>query len=175
VDEGFREPVPPRGQVLLPSTKLIFGLVIGGFIALPLAGTFLFLWLRPRFRLLAALYRERKPYRLLSAALRRLRDRCPELDGRGFYIALLEQLKIYLSHKGRENCRTFTTREMERFFETFIESRETRSRLFRVFVFGDEVKFGGREATTERRIEDLDAVEKIVEILEAKEKGRVHL
>lgn len=174
VDEGRTDLAPPRGQLLLPSTKLIVGLVVGGFLALPLIGTFLLLWVRPRLRVLYARYQERRPYKRLQKFLHTLREQIQEIDGRRYYISLLEQMKIYLSHRGGGNCMAFTTREMEDYLFRSFDRREENERLLKIFVFGDEVKFGGRRASPEKKMEDLLAAVEISSLLEKEKKERAH-
>jgi hypothetical protein len=175
VEEGHSGPVPPRGQVLLPATRLMIGLIVGGFIALPLIGTFLLLWMRPRLKGLIAFYREKLPYRRLQKALKSLKTQIAELDGRRFYIALGEQLKTYLSFRGGGNCLAYTTREMEDYLNKRLGTLEQKDRILEVLVFGDQVKFGGRRTRQEKRLKDLETVREITEALEKKEKVRVHL
>jgi hypothetical protein len=175
VEEGHSDPVPPRGQVLLPSTRLMIGLIVGGFIALPLVGTFLFVWLRPRIRGLSEFYRKRVPYRRLQKALKSLKTQIALLDGRRFYIALGDQLKAFLSFRSGGNCLAYTTREMEDYLTKYIGPAEEKERILEVLVFGDEVKFGGRKADQEKRLKDLEIIRDAAEALEKKEKLRVHL
>lgn len=172
IEEGYGEFAPPRGQILLPSTRLILGLIVGGFFALPLLGVFLFFWVRPRIERFQAFYRERRPYKELRRRLRDLQKDGDGLDARRFYIALLENLKMYFSHRGKQDCAAMTTREMQNFITKRFSRVENIEELVQILLFGDEVKFGGRRATKKKRHEDLQSVIIAVESIE-KGEGRV--
>lgn len=176
VDEGRRDFSPPRGQLLLPSTKLVLGLTVGGFIALPLLGTFLFFWVRPRLGRLIARYLERRPYKRLQKELKILHEQNSELDGRRFYILLLEELKIYLSRRGgKGDCMAYTTREMEEYLIDFFADSSEVEPLLRIFQFGDRVKFGGGRTSREKRMEDLDLVAEISRKIEKRDSRNADL
>jgi hypothetical protein len=157
-DESFREPAPPRGTLLLPSTRLIISLIAGFFIALPLACAAAFVRLRPLLLRLALLYRERRPYRKLRKELALLRGRIAETDSRRFYISLLDMVKTYMSRHGHTGCLASTTRELADSLEREFGDLPEKAAILEVFHFGDEVKFGGRKSTREKRLEDLSLV-----------------
>jgi hypothetical protein len=152
---GLREPAPPRGNLLLPSTRLIIALAAGLLIVLPLSGFAGFFWLRPWLKKIAGYYRERRPYRKLKKDLALLRGRAGDVDSRQFYISLLDALKLYLNRRMRANCLAFTTRELEAVFRIRFKDGREGQELLAIFRFGDEVKFGGRECSREKRLQDL--------------------
>ncbi|HQH79619.1 MAG TPA: hypothetical protein PK535_11675 [Synergistaceae bacterium] len=156
VDEGRMTPAQPRGQLLLPSTRLYIGLVTGGFLALPLLGAFLMVWVRPRAIRLAARYRERRPYRRFRRDLQALAGRMPLLDARSFYIALLDLVRGFLSRRCGVDCAAFTTRELGELFDRRLGAGREGDDLLRLFVFGDLVKFGGGGASLEKRSQHAD-------------------
>ncbi|MDR1626008.1 MAG: hypothetical protein LBT33_05655 [Spirochaetia bacterium] len=161
-----QEPAPPHGNLLLPSTRLIIALAAGLLIVLPLAGLAGFVWLRPWLNKVIAYYRQRRPYRKLKKDLALLRGRAGEADSRQFYISFLDALKRYMNRHVRANCLAFTTRELEAVFRaSFEDSRDGRGFLD-IFRFGDEVKFGGRECSREKRLQDLGLASAILWRLE---------
>jgi hypothetical protein len=166
-EEGLWEPAPPHGNLLLPSTRLIIALAAGLLIVLPLAGFAGFFWLRPWLKKIAGYYRERRPYRKLKKDLALLRGRAGEADSRRFYICLLSALKLYMNRHIKANCLAFTTRELEAVFRTKFEDGRDGRELLDIFRFGDEVKFGGRECSREKRLQDLGLVSAILWRLES--------
>jgi hypothetical protein len=157
-EDGPRDPAPPRGNLLLPSTRLIIAAAAGLLIVLPLAGIAAFVWLRPWLERLAKRCRGRQPYRKLKKTLAALRGRAEENDSRHFYISLLDALKLYMTHHGGESCMAFTTRELEAYFARGLGDNPDRNTLLEIFHFGDEVKFGGRQSPREKRLADISRI-----------------
>jgi hypothetical protein len=173
-DEGFREPAPPRGALLLPSTRLIVSLIVGLFIALPLVCAAAFIWLRPLLLRLALRYREGRPYRKLRKDLALLRSRIAETDSRRFYISLLDAVKAYLSHHGRNNCAACTTRELADSLQREFGNLPDTTAFLEVCHFGDEVKFGGRKSARAKRLKDIGLVAEFSAELENKRGRHAH-
>jgi hypothetical protein len=165
-EDGPREPAPPHGNLLLPSTRLIIAAAAGLVIALPLAGLAAFVWLRPWLRRIVRSYRERQPYRKLKKTLAALRGRTGESDSRRFYISLLDAVKLYMNHHGEGNCMAFTTRELEAYFSRGLGNSPEKNALLEICRFGDEVKFGGRQSPREKRLADIGRLAGIASRLE---------
>ncbi|MDR1317706.1 MAG: hypothetical protein LBK13_12620 [Spirochaetales bacterium] len=152
---AVREPAPAHGSLLLPSTRLIIALAAGFLIVLPLAALACFIWLRPGLRKIIGYYREKQPYRKLKKDLALLRVRAGETDSRQFYISLLEAMKLYMNRHIAANCLAFTTRELEAVFGKTFECGQEADALLGIFRYGDEVKFGGRESSQGKRLQDI--------------------
>jgi hypothetical protein len=163
---GPREPSPPHGNLLLPSTRLIIALAAGLLITLPLAGIACFIWFRPWLKKIIGYYLDKRPYRKLKKDLALLRGQAAEADSRQFYISLLHALKLYMNRHTRGNCLAFTTRELETVFGKSLENQEDGKALLAILRFGDEVKFGGRESAREKRLQDIALAGAIMQRLE---------
>jgi hypothetical protein len=179
-EDGPREPAPAHGNLLPPSTRLIIALGAGFLIAAPLTVLAGFIWLRPRLGKIIGNYRQRRNYRRLKKNLALLRGRAGETDSRQFYISLLEALKLCLNRHIKANCLAFTTRELETVFGKTFECPRDGQALLDIFRFGDEVKFGGKESSREKRLQDLGLACAILWRLEnagraAKEARHAHL
>jgi hypothetical protein len=165
-EEQPREREPPRGNLLLPSTRFIIAAGAGVLIALVLAVFAGLLWLRPWLRHIIRSCRERRPYRKLRKTLAALRTQAGETDSRRFYIFLLDAVKLYMNHYGEGDCTAFTTRELEAYFARSLGDTADRNALLEIFHFGDEVKFGGRHSPRDRRLADIGCVAAIASRLE---------
>lgn len=171
---------PPRGQVLLPGTRLYFALIVlaaavGFSVAAVLA-----VFGRSRVGRIVSLSRERRPYRRLRRVLKKLNAEIGSVDARAFYIVLLDELRSYLSGRLGTECRSATTRELDRHLERYMEDRlkasdrtaepdeklTLREGLLAPFRLGDLVKFGHRPSEPEERLAQLAALRRTVERLE---------
>ncbi|MCL1818157.1 MAG: hypothetical protein FWG35_04445, partial [Spirochaetaceae bacterium] len=111
-------------------------------------------------------WRERKPYRRLRRELAELSSRAAEMDSRGFYIRLLDTVKLYMHTRCEPGCVALTTRELEPYFARRFGSGPDKALLLDIFRFGDEVKFGGRESRREKRLRDAGLAGEIAARLE---------
>jgi hypothetical protein len=166
VEEGFRDPAPPHGSLLLPATRLVIAAAAGLLILLPLLAWLCVFRLRPRLAKLARRWRERKPYRRLRRELAELSAKAADMDSRGFYIGLLDTVKLYMHARCEPGCVALTTRELEPYFERRFGSDPDKAALLDIFRFGDEVKFGGRESLREKRLRDAGQAARIAARLE---------
>ena len=174
-EEGFREPAPPHGTLLLPSTRLLIALTVGLVIALPLGIAASYVWLRPWVKKIIGRYSERKPYRKLKKQLAALRNGSSEADSRGFYIVLLDAVKVYMHTRCEAGCIACTTRELGAYFERRFGGGSDKEALLDIFHFGDEVKFGGKDSSTGKQLRDVSCVEDIISRLENKDVRHAHL
>lgn len=162
---------PPKGQLLLPGTTLIVGVIVALLIGLPLA--FIFIFRRTRRALVAYIenYRARRPWRQLARALDELAKRKPPRDPRSFYIGLVDAVKGYLSAKSGRDFRAVTARE----FSEAVGAAETLSApagdFAAIVAFGELVKFAGAEASEDNLERDLARVREITEAVETSERG----
>ena len=174
-EEGFRDPAPPRGSLLLPSTRLVIAAAAGVLVALPIAVLFGVFRLRPWLKKMVRRYRERKPYRRLRRELAELSLRATEMDSRGFYIGLLDAVKLYMHTRCESGCVALTTRELGSYFERRFGDSPDKAALLDIFRFGDEVKFGGRGSGREKRLLDVGRVTQIAERLEMGVRRHAHV
>ncbi|MDR2588368.1 MAG: hypothetical protein LBC67_02970 [Spirochaetales bacterium] len=174
-DETFRDPAPHRGVLLLPGSRLVIALIAGILAALPLTFAAFRIWLRPVVGRLAAFSRERRPYRKLKKELSHLRSHIAEMDSRAFYISLLLSVKTYLTLRGKGNYLAWTTREMEAASCESLAYAAKSQELLSMFHFGDEVKFGGRTSSREKRLLDLGLVTEFSAKLEKGQDSHVYV
>lgn len=180
LDTGQEEWRPPRGQVLLPGTRLYFALfVLGAAVGFTTVAV-LAVFGRSRIGRIVNASRERRPYRRLKRVLKKLNAEAGSTDARAFYIVLLDELRSYLSGRLGTECRSATTYELDRRLERYLDERlrasdrsakpdekyALREGLLAPFRLGDLVKFGHRPSEPEERLGQLAALKRTVERLE---------
>ena len=174
-DEGFRDPSAPLGSLLLPSTRLVIAAAAGILIVLPIAVLFGVFRLRPWLARMARRYRERQPYRRLRRELAELSSRAADMDSRGFYIGLLDAVKLYMHNRCESGCVALTTRELTDYFQRRFGDSPDKETLLNIFRFGDEVKFGGRGSRREKRLQDAGLASQIAARLETGIRRHAHV
>ncbi|MFA7566464.1 MAG: hypothetical protein WCY01_05505 [Alkalispirochaeta sp.] len=155
-----------RDQLLLPGTYFQFALVLVFIIAVPavvfLAGGWGKRWaLAIRVR-----YRENRPYRAFSRSMRALQNELTDLDGKTFYIRLLDICREYLDGRLGGGFRSATTGEMDRALRRAAVDEDERARIVTLFTFGDLVKFAGKRVTLADRTGHMDEVTAVVTALQ---------
>ncbi len=176
-----------RGQLLPPGTRLFFGILFAGGALLLLIGLVAGPWSVRRVRGTLVRYREYRPYRRFSRVLQDLAARNDQMDGRTFYIRLLDELRLYLSSRLGEDLRTATSGEIDLILKrggpdgpeggdgrdgAFRDDR-MRNYLPAVFRRGDAVKFGGAVSLPEQREAELVHLgEALREIERSRSEGR---
>jgi hypothetical protein len=161
---------PPRPQLLLPSTRLMFGIAGAVVVFLPLAWFTFVRWGRKQVRRLVLWYRRGKPYRNLSKQLRGLNAEVDSEDGRAFYRDMMVEMRKYLSQKLRRDCMSATTSELEEFLKPVVSSPESRKEIVSVFRAGDLVKFAGRSSTPSERRNHIDLLDRAASEIEAEQR-----
>jgi len=153
---------PPFQQLLVPNTRLIIGAVVGVILVVPLLWLgFYRIWRKQLAGFLEKL-RENRPYRRLMKNLKQLGQNAGELTARDFYIALLSDLRIYLTRKTGVDCAALTTSEIEPLFPPLLLDESEHSTLVEIFRYGDLVKFAGRSASVRQRKQQIDALLMII-------------
>lgn len=155
------EPEPVRDQLLLPGTELLIGVAIIAIIGAPLLVLLTGGWLRATLRRLQARYRENRPYRSLQKGLRQLQTDMHELDGKRFYIRLVDLLRDYLGGRFSQSLRSATTGELEVQLRREGIDTNHRRQLVELFHFSDLVKFASHRVTVDDRSRHLEEVRSI--------------
>jgi hypothetical protein len=175
VTEGQSSFEGPRGQVMLPSTRIMLGIAVAAVIALPLLVFQVGGFFRRRVSGLVQQYRERQPYRKLTRTLKRLRADAEEMNGRQFYIELSDALRIYLAERYNRRYIAATTFEVRRLLFNNLSDDERIERVSALFQQSDRIKFGRENSDAAQRLRDLEETEALVELLERGEVADAHV
>jgi hypothetical protein len=175
LDSNQQDLVPSRDQLILPGTQLIIILWSLLVLSVPLLWLVIFRWGRQYFALLIARYREGLPYRRLTKNLRDLTENAGAMDGRNFYITLLDLVREYLSGRIRVDARSATTRELEFALKKEVENPADRNFIVRLFHHGDLVKFASQPSTLKSRMDHLSQLQEVLEHIETSRNAETKL
>ncbi|TVQ35832.1 MAG: hypothetical protein EA384_15535 [Spirochaetaceae bacterium] len=170
--QGRSEPAPPQEQAALPGTRLWITLFAVLLLLLPLLWIFTMSRGRRYLQEFIRRYRERQPYRRLVRALKTLSAGIEQMDGREFYIMLLEHIRRYLSTRLRADCMSATTAELDAYLEQLLFEAEDRRKLLELFRHGDLVKFAALPAPAEQRSEHITDLRAVADNLEQRRHAR---
>ena len=152
-----------RPQYRLPGTRGLFAVAVLTLVGVPtlrvIAGT------RGRTLVcrISARYRADRPYRDLARALRTLRAQLHSIDGRSYYIKLLDVARTFLDRRFGAGLAAATTAELaERLSRTSLD-RHVQSRVVELFAFGDLVKFAHVAVTIDDRRRHSDELKRIAD------------
>jgi len=157
-EEGELELQPVRDQLLLPGTRALIAVIILSIIGVPLVVAFTGGWVKRHVGALQARYRENRPYRTLQKGLKQLHGEMHELDGKRYYIRLVDITRSYMEGRYGMVFRSATTGELDVYLRREGIPEEHRQRLIELFQFGDLVKFANRRVTVHDRSRHLEAV-----------------
>lgn len=169
--DSVRELAPPQPQLLLPSTRLMFGIAGGAAVFIPLAWLTFVRWGKKKLMQVISWYRRGRPYRKLTKSLRLLRVSAAEADGRVFYRDLMKEMRTYLSEKLTRDCMSATTSELGEYLAPVVRNVESRREIVGVFRAGDLVKFAGRLSSVDERASHVDFLERAAAEIEAEQKA----
>ncbi|HUX20916.1 MAG TPA: hypothetical protein VMW69_06725 [Spirochaetia bacterium] len=166
VAEGRTRLTDPKGQLLLPGSTLILGIVIALVIGLPLTGILLYRRFRLKLVELIENRRARRPWRQLKRALDALELERPPRNPRRFYITLIDEIRRYLTLKFGSDFRTVTGREFVSATRSTAVDGDAASGLARIVSFGELVKFAGQSASEDTLSSDINQIRQIVTAVE---------
>jgi hypothetical protein len=155
-----------RDQLLLPGTHLQFALALIVIVAVPTLIFFAGGWGKRWVLAVRVRYRENRPYRIFLRSVRALAGELNAVDGKTFYIRLMDICRDYLDGKLGGGIRSATTGEMNRVLRHKTVPDDERARLVELFEFGDLVKFAGRRVTLAERTAHIEEVRSIVATLQ---------
>ncbi|MCG8479539.1 MAG: hypothetical protein MI724_10620 [Spirochaetales bacterium] len=169
-EEGELELEPIRSQILLPGTQLLTALIVLAALAIPFAILVAGEWSRRWFIAIRRRYRESRPYRTLQKGLRSLQVEMHELDGKRYYIRLLDMARSYLGGRLAPGIESATTGELD-----FVLGRTSipipeKERLIELFRFGDLVKFANKRVSVDDRMRHLSDIKDIAQTLHKRRK-----
>ncbi len=169
--EGRRDLTTPQPQVLPPGTRLWISVLAMVLVVVPLSLLVFLRWGRRSLVEFLVRRRERKPYRRLVRALSLLSQDVEQIDGREFYIALLEHVRRFISAILETDCMASTTTELGAHLERLLIDEGERLTVLSLFHRGDLVKFAAAPAPTDRRREDITLLLSIAERLGAEHRN----
>ncbi|MFW5827496.1 MAG: hypothetical protein ACOCU4_05370 [Alkalispirochaeta sp.] len=173
-EEGELELQPVRDQLLLPGTRALIAAIILAVFGIPLVVVFTGGWITRHVAAFRERYRANRPYRTLQKRLKQLQTEMHELDGKGYYIRLVDITRSYLEGRYGIVFRSATTGELDRYLRKEGIPEEQRQRLIELFQFGDLVKFANRRVTVHDRTYHLEAVKSLSgELQRAEWEGQV--
>lgn len=161
-----------RPQYRLPGTRGLFALtalvLLGVPAVLVTAGT----WGRTAVRVLVRRYRANRPYRDLTRAMRALRTELHSIDGRSYYIKLLDAARTFLDRRFGGGLAAATTAELGDCLSRTALDAQAQARVVALFAFGDLVKFAHLEVTIDDRRYHSDELRQIVDATRSGRKRR---
>lgn len=164
---------PLRDQAILPSTDLLIAGTVAALVLAPLVWLFFARFGKKRVQRLVERYRANQPARRLNRSLRQLDSEVQALKGREFYIALLEDLRAYVSQKLGVDCMSATTHELRGYLDQLIEDSRDREELVALFHYGDLVKFAQRRSPVKKRRKHIQDVQEVIAKIEhSQRKGK---
>jgi hypothetical protein len=174
VEEGELQLQPVRDQLLLPGTEALIAVSLLLLIGVPVVIVLTGGWARRWLATVRERYRASRPYRALSRGLRQLQSELHELDGKGYYIRLLDLARSFLGGRFGPRFRSATTGELDQQLRRAGVDEALRERLVALFQFGDLVKFAGRRVTVDDRTHHLEEVRTVALELRRQERGEAH-
>jgi hypothetical protein len=168
-ESGELELQPVRDQLLLPGTRALIAVIVLSLFGIPLVVVFTGGWARRQFYVLRERYRENRPYRTLQKGLKQLQTDMHDLDGKRYYIRLVDLTRSYLEGRYSPVYRSATTGELDVQLRRSGVPAEQRQGLIELFQFGDLVKFANRRVTVHDRTRHLEAVKRLSSELQRRE------
>lgn len=165
------ELVSVRDQLILPGTQLQLALAVTALVGIPTVVIVAGGWGRRRLNAVRRWYRENRPYRTFVKSQKSLAAEMHSLDGKTFYIRLLDAFRSYLDGRLGGRVRSATTGEMDHVLTRAHVHDDVRARVVELFRFGDLVKFARQRVTLEQRTIHLTEVRAVVDALQQRKPG----
>ena len=165
------EITPSRPQLLVPTTRARVAILLGILLFFPAFVLLVVTWGRRNAARLWEKYRTVMPYRRAMRALRILHEQKGDLDGRSFYIRLLEESRLYLTRRLGHDYLSATTGEIGAILRPTLEPEDIAA-IMEVFRYGDLVKFAHKRASVERKNSDLVTLQRVIGIIETRRRER---
>lgn len=161
VDEATAPELRP--QYRLPGTRGLFTLTALVLLGVPAVLVAAATWGRTAIRHLVKRYRANRPYRDLTRAMRALRAELHSIDGRSYYIKLLDSARTFLDRRFGGGLAAATTAELGDCLSQTALDPQAQARVVALFAFGDLVKFAHLEVTIDDRRYHSDELRQIVD------------
>jgi len=153
--------------LFLPRTGFYLAVFMGTFLGIPLILLITIRLARVRISRALQAARRRRPYQRILRVLKELDRRILNRDGNYYYTTMTEELKYYLSSRSGEDFSTLTGREASLVVWRLYRDESFLPSLQQLFLYAEEVKFGGRDPYTSKKREDLNSLLQILESLES--------
>ncbi len=150
------DPAPVREQLLLPGTRLLIAAVVFTVVLIPVLVFGTGRWIRRWTAYLARRWQENRPYRRLTKNLRVLQSEMHQLDGKRYYIRLLDEARVFFDRHFSASILASTTEELDGRLQQAGAPPEVRHVLVEIFRFGDLVKFAQQTVTLDDRTRHLE-------------------
>ncbi|TVR66238.1 MAG: hypothetical protein EA427_16440 [Spirochaetaceae bacterium] len=164
VEAGDLDPAPIRDQMILPGTRFLIALLVAMVVFVPLLVLGTGKWIRRWIRYLVGRWRENRPYRRLMKNLKVLQAEMNQVDGKRYYIRLLDEARTFFHRHFHASILAATTEELEGRLEEAKAPAEIRRGLVEMFRFGDLVKFAQQTVTLEDRTRHLDELRRLAQM-----------
>jgi hypothetical protein len=157
---------PPAEQMLLPLTNYYIAVIVGLIILFPLLIIVFGSRVKNKIHSHFNERRRKKPYKRFAKAVKDLGEQMNRKKGREFYTTLIDELRLYLSARGKFNYSTATASEIAQVIESDFPCMRDTPGLSGLFLFADKVKFGSKRVMVKKREEDLLMVMQAVDKIE---------
>lgn len=147
----LNEAQPIRDQLLLPGTRLLIAVAVLLFFGVPVVIWFAGGWGTRVVRTLIRRYRESRPFRQALRSLRALSADLHEIDGKRFYIRLLDVARGYFARRLDPRILSATTGELRAYLTHSGLTESTVLELVELFRVGDLVKFANQRIAIDER------------------------
>ncbi|TVR58694.1 MAG: hypothetical protein EA426_09445 [Spirochaetaceae bacterium] len=171
IADGRSEITSIKPQLLVPTTRVRIAILLGVLLFFPAFVLVVVTWGRRNAAKLWEKYRTVMPYRRAMRALRVLHEQKGDLDGRRFYIRLLEESRLYLTRRLGHDYLSATTGEIGAILRSTLDSDDIAA-IMDVFRYGDLVKFAHRRASVERKNSDLVTLQRVIGTIETRRRER---
>lgn len=172
IGDGDGEPEPVRDQLFLPGTRLLLASIVATVFGVPLVIFGAGRWLRELIRRILRGYKERRPYRRLVRQLKVLGSEMYEIDGKRYYIRLLDEARVFFDSHYRASILSATTGELGGRLDRAGVPDAVRERIEALFRFGDLVKFAQQTVTREDRARHLEELRTLAQEVYKQRKHR---
>jgi hypothetical protein len=161
-DDGHKKIFPAKGPIRLPGTRFYIAVAIALFLALPLFVVWMAFSGRKRISSFVQGYQVKKPFRQYMRELKTLQQNLSIMNGREFYIELLNLLRGYFTFRIDATCFSSTSKEVDAILKRGVNNPDLVDLALEIFYFGDKVKFGHFDASIANRKIHSKNVEKVL-------------
>ena len=158
-----------RGPVVLPGTQIIIIFTVLFIFSLPLLWFPLIKLGRRYFLKLIKRHQEGLPYRNLEKNLKELANNAGIINGRNFYIQLLDLVRDYLNGRIQMDAKAATTGELEMALSKDVKDTTDRDFIIQLFHHGDLVKFASQPSTLKSRMDHLEHLREVLTHIESRQ------
>ncbi len=173
VDSSDVDFVGIADQILLPGTRIIFTLALGGILLGPVALLLLLGPFRKKIKALIEAARGRKPFKKLTKKLKELEEQRESISCRRFYIRLSLEVREYLSKRSSVDFTTLTTYDMGLALKRVVKNDDISEQVYKMMKLADIIKFGRETTNDSRKVSDIVLVRIMCSMIEA-DAGLVH-